>query len=193
MLEFVSIAGWVGIGLAVVLFVIIPVWVIGIYNAFVKLRNNVDEGFSTMDIYMKKRYDLIPNLVETVKGYAKHEKETLEKVMAARYSAMNSATTEQRIENENILQGALKSLFAVTENYPDLKANENFTELQKTLKDLEAEIANSRKYYNGVAKIYNTKREVFPSNIIAGIFKFYKRPYFEVEDKEERKNVKVSF
>lgn len=192
MLGFVSVLGFVGLGLAFVVLVAV-IWVIGAYNGFIKLRNNVDEGFSTMDIYMKKRYDLIPNLVETVKGYAKHEKSTLESVMKARYSAMNSSTTEQKIENENILQGALKSLFAVTENYPDLKANENFTELQNSLKELEDEIANSRKYYNGVAKIYNTKREVFPSNIIANMFKFTKRPMFEIEDKEERKNVKVSF
>jgi len=192
MLGFVSVLGYVGLGLAFVVLVTI-IWFVSSYNGFIKLRNNVDEGFSTMDIYMKKRYDLIPNLVETVKGYAKHEKSTLESVMKARYSAMNSSTTEQKIENENILQGALKSLFAVTENYPDLKANENFTELQNSLKQLEDEIANSRKYYNGVARIYNTKREVFPSNIIAGIFKFTKRPMFEIEDKEERKNVKVSF
>ncbi|MDD4815760.1 MAG: LemA family protein [Clostridia bacterium] len=193
MLGFVSILGFVGLGFAFILLVIVPIWLVSSYNGFVKLRNNVDEGFSTMDIYMKKRYDLIPNLVETVKGYAKHEKSTLENVMKARYSAMNASTTEQKIENENILQGALKSLFAVTENYPDLKANENFSELQKSLKELETEIANSRKYYNGVVKIYNTKREVFPSNLVAGIFRFYKRPMFEIEDKEERKNVKVSF
>lgn len=169
------------------------IWFIATYNTFIRMRNNIDEAFSTMDVYMKKRYDLIPNLVETVKGYAKHEKETLEKVMAARYGAMNSATTEQKLENENILQGALKSLFAVAENYPNLKADANFRELQDTLKTLEDEIANSRKFYNGNVKVYNTKREVFPSNIVANIFKFEKRPLFEVDSAEERKAVKVSF
>ena len=157
------------------------------------MRNNVEEGFSTMDVYMKKRYDLIPNLVETVKGYVKHENDTLEKVMAARYGAMNSATVEQRLDNENVLQGALKSLFAVAENYPNLKADQNFQDLQNTLKTLEEEIANSRKYYNGTVKVYNTKREMFPSNIVAKWFKFDKKPLFEVDSAEERKTVKVSF
>jgi len=193
MLGFVSVGVIIAIIIGVLLLVVLPIWLIASYNAFIKFRNNVDEAFSTMDVYLKKRYDLIPNFVETVKGYAKHEKETLEKVMQARYSAMNASTTEQKINNENILQGALKSLFAVAESYPDLKANQNFIELQKTLKDLEAEIANSRKYYNGVVKIYNTKREIFPSNLIAGIFKFSKKPLFEVDTAEERKNVKVSF
>lgn len=172
---------------------ILVVWVIATYNGFIKNRNNVDEAFSTMDVVMKKRYDLIPNLVETVKGYAKHESETLEKVMSARYNAMNSATIEQKIQNENVLQGALKSLFAVSENYPDLKANTNFLELQTTLKTLEDEISNSRKYYNGCVKIYNVKRESFPSNIIASLFKFEKKPLFELENKEERITPKVKF
>lgn len=173
--------------------IFIPIWVITVYNKFIKLRNNVEEAFSTMDVYMKKRYDLIPNFVETVKGFATHEKETLEKVMEARYSAMNSATTEQKLENENVLQGALKSLFAVTENYPTLQANANFQELQATLRQLEEEIASSRTYYNGVVKLYNTTRETFPNNIIAGMFGFTKKELFEVDAPEERKNVKVSF
>ena len=193
MLGFISVGGIFILVFAVLFLVVFPICLIASYNSFIKLRNNVEEAFSTMDVYMKKRYDLIPNFVETVKGYAKHEKETLEKVMEARYSAMNSSTTEQKLENENVLQGALKSLFAVSENYPDLKANQNFIELQNTLKELEAEIANSRKYYNGVVKIYNTKRESFPSNLIAGMFNFPKKPLFEVETAEERKNVKVNF
>ena len=171
----------------------IVIWLISTYNKFVAMRNNIEEAFSTMDVYLKKRYDLIPNLVETVKGYAKHEKETLEKVMQARYSAMNSATVEQRIDNENILQGALKSLFAVSENYPQLQANENFRDLQNSLQRLEEEIANSRKYYNGTVNLYNTKRETFPHNLIAKWFKFTKKPLYEVDNAEERKNVKVSF
>ena len=171
----------------------IVAWIISTYNKFIAMRNNVEEAFSTMDVQLKKRYDLIPNFVETVKGYAKHEKETLEKVMEARYSAMNSASIEQKIDNENVLQGALKSLFAVAENYPDLQANENFRDLQNSLKSLEEEIANSRKYYNGTVNLYNTKRETFPANLIAKWFKFTKKPLYEVDNAEERKNVKVSF
>lgn len=189
----------IGIGtiilIAVIVLIVVGIvgWIIATYNKLIAMRNNSEEAFSTMDVYLKKRYDLIPNFVETVKGYAKHEKETLEKVMQARYSAMNSATVEQKIDNENILQGALKSLFAVTENYPDLQANENFRDLQNSLKSLEEEIANSRKYYNGTVNLYNTKRETFPSNIIANWFKFTRKPLYEVDDAEERKNVKVSF
>ena len=188
-----SIIGLAIGGLVLITIIALVIWLISTYNTFVKMRNNVEEGFSTMDVYMKKRYDLIPNLVETVKGYAKHENDTLEKVMAARYGAMNSATVEQRLDNENVLQGALKSLFAVAENYPNLKADQNFQDLQNTLKTLEEEIANSRKYYNGTVKVYNTKREMFPSNIVAKWFKFDKKPLFEVDSAEERKTVKVSF
>ena len=135
MINFISTGGIIGIVIGVIfalLLILIPIWLISTYNKFIKMRNSAEEAFSTMDVYMKKRYDLIPNFVETVKGYAKHENETLEKVMQARYSAMNSATVEQRIDNENVLQGALKSLFAVSENYPDLKANQNFQDLQNT-------------------------------------------------------------
>ncbi|MBO5309750.1 MAG: LemA family protein [Clostridia bacterium] len=188
-----AIIGLVVGGIVLITIIALVIWLIGTYNTFVKMRNNVEEGFSTMDVYMKKRYDLIPNLVETVKGYAKHENDTLEKVMAARYGAMNSATVEQRLDNENVLQGALKSLFAVAENYPNLKADQNFQDLQNTLKTLEEEIANSRKYYNGTVKVYNTKREMFPSNIVAKWFKFDRKPLFEVDSAEERKTVKVSF
>ena len=188
-----SIIGLAIGGIVLITIIALVIWLIATYNTFVKMRNNVEEGFSTMDVYMKKRYDLIPNLVETVKGYAKHENDTLEKVMAARYGAMNSATVEQRLDNENVLQGALKSLFAVAENYPNLKADQNFQDLQNTLKTLEEEIANSRKYYNGTVKVYNTKREMFPSNIVAKWFKFDKKPLFEVDNAEERKTVKVSF
>ena len=188
-----AIIGLVVGGIVLITIIALVIWLIATYNTFVKMRNNVEEGFSTMDVYMKKRYDLIPNLVETVKGYAKHENDTLEKVMAARYGVMNSATVEQRLDNENVLQGALKSLFAVAENYPNLKADQNFQDLQNTLKTLEEEIANSRKYYNGTVKVYNTKREMFPSNIVAKWFKFDRKPLFEVDSAEERKTVKVSF
>lgn len=173
--------------------VLIILWVIGTYNRFVKLKNSIEEAFSTMDVYLKKRYDLIPNLVETVKGYAKHEKETLESVMQARNMAMNATSVEDKIAGENMLTGTLKSLFAVAEAYPDLKANANFMALQGELGQMEDEIANSRKYYNAVVKTYNTKREMFPSVIIAGLFGFAKKPLFEVSDAQERENVKVAF
>ncbi len=196
MLNFISVGGIVGLSIlgAVVLLIIISVvWFIATYNAFIRLRNNVEEGFSTMDVYMKKRYDLIPNLVETVKGYATHEKETLQKVIEARNMAMNSSNPQEQIKNDNALNGTLKTLFAVAENYPQLQANANFMDLQNQLQTLEGEIANSRKYYNGVVKVYENKREVFPSNIVAKMFKFEEKTFYEVENSEERKNVKVKF
>ena len=196
MLNFISVGGIVGLSIlgAVVLLIIISVvWFIATYNAFIRLRNNVEEGFSTMDVYMKKRYDLIPNLVETVKGYATHEKETLQKVIEARNMAMNSSNPQEQIKNDNALNGTLKTLFAVAENYPQLQANANFMDLQNQLQILEGEIANSRKYYNGVVKVYENKREVFPSNIVAKMFKFEEKTFYEVENSEERKNVKVKF
>lgn len=176
-----------------ILIAIIVVYFITGYNSFIKLKNNVEEAFATMDVYLKKRFDLIPNLVETVKGYAAHEAGTLEKVTSARTAVMNSATTEDKLANESILSGTLRSLFAVAENYPELKANENFLDLQGQLQQTEDEIANSRKYYNAVVKQLNTKCESFPSNIIASIFHFTKRPMFEVSAEEERENVNVSF
>ena len=179
----------IAIGIIVVLIIIFVV----MYNGFIRLKNNCDEAFATMDVYLKKRYDLIPNLVETVKGYAAHEKETLERVVAARNMAQGASTPEEKAAGERMLQGTLKSLFAVAESYPDLKANQNFMDLQGQLKAVEEDIANSRKYYNAVVKQFNTKCEVFPSNLIAGIFHFEKKPMFEVEAQEERQNVKVSF
>lgn len=173
--------------------VILIIWVIAAYNGFIKLRNMVEEAFSTMDVYLKKRYDLIPNLVETVKGYAAHEAGTLEKVVKARNMAADATNLEDRIQNENILQGTLKSLFAIAENYPDLKANTNFIDLQRQLQAVENDIANARKYYNAVVKDFNTKTEMFPSNLIAGIFHFTRKPMFEVNSEEERDVVKVSF
>lgn len=180
-------------GIAGGIVAIILIWVIASYNGFVKLKNSIEEAFSTMDVYLKKRYDLIPNLVETVKGYAKHESETLEKVIQARNIAVGAKNVEEKLAGENMLSGTLKSLFAVAESYPDLKANTNFMDLQKQLQLLENEIASSRKYYNAVVKTYNTKREMFPSVIIAGLFKFEKKPLFEVSTEQERENVKVQF
>ena len=181
------------VGIIVLLAIILVIWIWASYNAFVKLKNNVDESYSTMDVYMKKRYDLIPNLVETVKGYAKHEEKTLEGVMQARYSCMSANNIEEKAKYENMLSGTLKSFFAVSENYPNLKADQNFIDLQNSLKSLEEEIATSRKYYNGCVKTYNIKRESFPSNIIAKWFKFGKRDLFEITEVEERNAPKVDF
>ena len=181
------------VGIIIAIVIVLVVIAIGMYNSFIKLKNSSEEAFSTMDVYMKKRFDLIPNLVETVKGYASHEKETLEKVIAARNNLQNAATPEEKLAGENALQGTLKTLFAVAEAYPDLKANTNFLDLQNQLQSVENDIANSRKYYNAVVKQFNTKCEMFPSNIIASIFHFEKKPMFEVDSAEERKNVEVKF
>lgn len=169
------------------------IWVISAYNGFIRLRNMVEEAFATMDVYLKKRYDLIPNLVETVKGYASHEKTTLENVVKARNMAADAKTIEGKIQGENMLQSTLRSLFAIAEAYPDLKANQNFLDLQTQLQRIEDEIANSRKYYNAIVKEFNTKTETFPSNIIAGIFNFTRKTMFEVNDEAERESVKVQF
>lgn len=173
--------------------IIIVIWAIAVYNAFVRLRNGIEEAFSTMDVYLKKRYDLIPNLVETVKGYAKHENEALTNIIAARNAAMTATDPQERMEKENVLTGTLKSLFALNESYPQLKADTHFTEMMNELRSIEDEITSSRKYYNGIVKQYNTKREVFPTSIIANWKKFEKKPLFEVDAPEERKNVKVQF
>lgn len=171
----------------------LALFVIGGYNGLVKLRNLVEEAFATMDVYLKKRYDLIPNLVETVKGYAAHEAGTLEKVVQARNMAASAGSMEDRIQGENMLTGALKNLFALAEAYPDLKANTNFMDLQAQLQKVEEDIANSRKYYNATVREYNIKTEVFPYNIIAGLFKFSRKPLYEVTEEAERQNVKVKF
>ncbi len=172
---------------------ILIIWFVAAYNGFVRLRNSIEEAFSTMDVYLKKRYDLIPNLVETVKGYASHEKQTLERVIAARNAAVSAKTVEDKVQGENALTGTLKSLFALAESYPDLKANANFMQLQGELQRMEDEIASSRKYYNAIVKEFNTKCETFPSVIIAGMFHFTKQSMFEVASETERENVKVQF
>lgn len=177
------------IGVVLLLIVV----VISMYNGLVKLRNMVEEAFSTMDVYLKKRYDLVPNLVNTVKGYASHEKETLEAVISARNAAVDSSNPEARLEAENQLTQTIGRLFALSESYPDLKANQNFMDLQKQLQSLEAEIAQSRKYYNGIVRQYNIKTQTVPTNIIANMFGFEKKPLFEVQDEVERQNVNVEF
>ncbi|MGI6728396.1 MAG: LemA family protein [Anaerovoracaceae bacterium] len=172
---------------------VVVLWVVAAYNGFVRLRNMVEEAFATMDVYLKKRYDLIPNIVETVKGYAAHETGTLEKVIQARNLAYSATNIEDKVKGENMLTGALKSLFALAEAYPDLKANTNFLDLQGQLQRMEDEIANSRKYYNAIVKEFNTKTEMFPSNIIAGMFGFSRKPLFEVSKEAEREAVSVKF
>lgn len=171
----------------------IAIWIAVSYNGFVKLKNSVEEAFSTMDVFLKKRYDLIPNLVETVKGYAAHESGTLEKVVQARNMVQNAGSMEDKVTNEGVLSGALKTLFAVAESYPDLKANQNFIDLQNQLHKIEEDIANARKFYNAIVKMLNIKVESFPSNLIAKMFHFTRKPMFEVESEEERQNVKVEF
>ena len=183
----------IAIIIVIAIIVILALVVMGSYNGLVKTKNQAEEAFSTMDVYMKKRYDLIPNLVETVKGYASHESQTLEKVTAARNAAMTASSIDEKLKNENALTGTLKSLFAVAESYPDLKANTNFMDLQRQLQTIEEDIANSRKYYNASVKNLNNKIEMFPSSIIAGMFHFEKKPYFEVSSQEEREHVKVQF
>ena len=171
-------------------------WWIGTRNDFVRLKNRVEEGMSTIDVYLKKRFDLIPNLVETVKGYAKHESETLEKVVAARNLSMGAKTAEEKMAAANGLSSSLRTLFtAISESYPDLKANSNFLDLQQQLKRIEGELENARRYYNGVVKSFNTKLELFPASIIGKRMgeEYTKKAYFELDSAEERQNVKVSF
>ena len=156
---------------------VLAIWAVTTYNGFIKARNSVEEGYSTMD----------------VKGYAKHEKETLEKLTAARTKVVNAGSVEERAQAEGQLTGALKTLFAVAEAYPDLKANTNFLNLQNQLQQVEQDIANARKYYNAVVKKYNNKCEMFPSSIIAGMFHFTRKPMFEVGSEAERENVQVQF
>ncbi|MGB9731245.1 MULTISPECIES: LemA family protein [Calditerrivibrio] len=162
------------------------------YNKFVSLRNMVEEAFSSIDVQLKRRYDLIPNLVETVKGYAKHEHSTLENVVKLRNLAQSSENITDKIKNENMLTSALRSVFAIAESYPDLKANENFLSLQASLNEIENNIQSARRYYNAVVKEYNTLCESFPSVFIARMFHFGRKEFFAI-DEDEKKNVKVSF
>lgn len=170
--------------------------IIGLYNSLIRLKVRVDEAWSDIDVQLKRRYDLIPNLVETVKGYAAHESQTFEKVVQARNAAMAAQAggdAKKQAEAENVLSGTLKSIFALAENYPDLKANQNFLELQRELTDTEDKIQASRRFYNGNVRDYNTKIEVFPTNIIAGFLKLTRREFFEIADEKEKEPVKVQF
>jgi LemA protein len=185
--------GWLpcvgGLGLLVVAVLFAA---IGIYNGLVVKRNRVDNAWSQIDVQLRRRYDLIPNLVETVKGYAAHEKETLEKVIAARNAAMSAEGVKAQGEAENMLTGTLRSLFAVAEAYPDLKANQNFLMLQEELTGTESKIAYARQFYNDSVMTYNTAQQVFPASLLAGMFGFTPREYFEIEE-EAKEPVKVQF
>jgi len=174
---------------------VIVLWAIFAYNGFVSLRNRAKEAWSDIEVQMKRRYDLIPNLVETVKGYATHESATLESVTAARTAAMGAQTVGEHAQAENMLTGALKSLFAVSEAYPDLKANTNFLELQRELSDTENKIMASRRFYNSNVQTLNTAVEQFPGNVIAGSFGFAQMELFELSESEQaaKDPVKVSF
>ncbi|MFZ1626970.1 MAG: LemA family protein [Candidatus Moraniibacteriota bacterium] len=165
---------------------------VSLYNGFVKLATRVEEAWSDIDVQLKRRYDLIPNLINTVKGYAAHESGLFQKVTEARSQAMRAGSVVDHGAAENMLTGALKSLFAVAENYPDLKANTNFLELQRELSDTENKIQASRRFYNGTVMELNTKVDMFPSNIVANMFKFVKREFFEIEE-GENEPVKVEF
>ena len=181
-----------GTGLIVlIVLAVIVEWFIALYNGLVRLKNRVDEAWSDIDVQLKRRYDLIPNLVNTVKGYASHEKDLLEKVTEARTRAMQSGEAS-KADAENQLSGTLKSLFAVAENYPDLKANQNFLELQQELSDTENKIQASRRFYNTNVMDYNTKIQVFPTNVFAGMLNFSRREFFAAAE-AEKENVVVSF
>ena len=184
---------WVIIGVIVLIALIL----IFVYNSLIKLRNRVEEAWSDIDVQLKRRHDLIPNLVETVKGYAKHEKETFENVTQARSQAMQAresgGDTQQQAQAENMLTDTLKSLFAVSENYPDLKASQNFQELQRELSDTENKIQAARRFYNDNVMRYRTKIQSFPTNILAKIFNFSAKEYFELEEEAEKENVNVGF
>lgn len=175
-----------------VLAAVVLIWLMLIYNGLVKLRNRTEEAWSDIDVQLKRRYDLIPNLINTVKGYAAHEKETLEKVTEMRAKAMGAKDTKEQAEAENMLSETLKSLFAVSENYPDLKANQNFLELQRELLDTENKIQASRRFYNGNVRDFNTKIQTFPNSLVAGMLGFKEKEFFEAEG-EEKENVEVKF
>ena len=177
----------------VVLIVAIAIAVIGMYNSLVQSRIKVDNAWSQIDVQLQRRFDLIPNFVETVKGYMTHEKETFEKISSLRTSWANAGSVSEKAKLDGELSTALKTIMAVSESYPDLKSNQNFAQLSEELRNTENKISFSRQFYNDTVTMYNTKLEVFPSNIIAGMFNFKPRDLFTAESDEARKNVKVDF
>jgi len=181
--------GWIILIVVVVLIFI----VIGLYNSLVSLRQRVKNAWSQIDVQLQRRFDLIPNLIETVKGYMEHERDVLTKISELRTSWANAGSVKEKSALDNELSGALKTIMAISENYPDLKANQNFSQLQEELQNTENKIAFSRQFYNDIVTKYNTKLEVVPSNIIASMFGFKPEELFEAESDEARKNVKVDF
>ena len=179
--------------IAIIIVVLLLAFVIVTYNGLVSSRMKVQNAWSQIDVQLQRRFDLIPNFVETVKGYMSHEKETLEKVTELRTSWANATTVKDKAELDNQLSSSLKTIMAVAENYPDLKANENFAQLSEELRNTENKIAFSRQFYNDTVTMYNTKLQVFPSNIIASIFNFTSSDLFKAESDEARQNVKVDF
>jgi LemA protein len=176
----------------IALVVIIGLWVLGMYNGLVRLRNRIESAWSQIDVQLQRRYDLIPNLVETVKGYASHEKDTLDRVIQARNQAIGTQGVANQAQAENVVTGALRQLFALSEAYPDLKANQNFLALQEELSGTEGKIAYARQFYNDAVQSYNTKTQTMPSALIASRFGFKQREYFEADD-TSRGPVKVDF
>lgn len=177
----------------IILIIIIIFWLIAVYNGLIRSKNRVAEGWSDIEVQLKRRYNLIPNLVETVKGYARHEDKVLNDVTQARNMAINAKDAKGKAEAENVLSGALKSLFAVSENYPELKANKNFAKLQDELTDTENKIQASRRFYNGLVRDFNTKLEVFPTNLIAKKLGFKKSDFFELKDASAKEPISVKF
>jgi len=179
--------------IALIIIAILVVFIIATYNGLVKSRLKVKNAWSQIDVQLQRRFDLIPNFVETVKGYMSHEKETLSKVTELRTSWANASSIDEKAKLNNQLSDTLKTIMAVSENYPDLKANQNFLDMQEELRNTENKISFSRQFYNDTVTMYNTKLEVFPSNLIAGLFKFTAESLFAAESDEARKNVKVDF
>lgn len=173
--------------------VVIIVWLMLVFNRLVRFKNRTQEAWSDIDVQLKRRYDLIPNLIETVKGYASHEKEVFEKVTEARTKAMGATGTAEKAQAENMLSGALKTLFAVSENYPQLRASENFLKLQEELSDTENKIQAARRFYNGNVRDFNIAQETFPTNLIASTIGFKKAEFFEIEEPAEKEAPKVKF
>ena len=184
---------YIVIAVVVVVLLAIILGFISAYNTLVKLRNSVEEAFATMDVYLKKRWDLIPNIVASVKGYAKHEAETLQNVINARNARYQDLSVDEKLEANKELSRGLASINVVAEQYPQLRANENFMNLNNQLQRTEEDIANARKYYNAVVKNYNNKIQMFPSNIVASMFSFKRQTMLAVENSDERENVKVEF
>ena len=179
--------------IVLVIVVLIVLFVVSTYNALVRARQKVKNAWSQIEVQLQRRFDLIPNLVETVKGYMGHEADVLEKVTALRTSWANAGSTSEKVNLDNELSGALKTIMAVSENYPDLKANANFASLQNDLKETENKVSFSRQFYNDSVTMYNTQLEIFPKNIIAGMFNFKPEALFNVESEEARHSVKVDF